>query len=113
VRRANSITFFAADGAKEFRELLKATFSSADLASVRIEAMTGGAKSELDILIVEIRIRADRLPNTSDADARLESERGSWRFLGFGAFGAVLLLASLFAVRRRWSSAHNHDARGV
>jgi hypothetical protein len=102
-RRATTLVFSAADGAiADYQELFRSDFSGADLGLTRIFATSHSAPAVLEVLITNTSIRADGLPNLSDADTRLESER-TWSTTTFLVFGLSVLLVSLFTVlyRRR------------
>jgi hypothetical protein len=68
VRNGSVLSYHVAEGADgAFTLLQKYPFAANDLKDVRIVGSTGGRKAALDVRVIDLRIRADALPNVPAA----------------------------------------------
>jgi hypothetical protein len=100
VRTGSELSFQVAEGdSHAFRELRRDQVRSDDLQPLRLSANTGGAVVPLSIRLIELTIRADRMPGR-----RYEPKgKGSWLVAGIAvvAVAAVAGVGGFFVWRRR------------
>jgi Protein of unknown function (DUF1583) len=95
VRKGSTIQFLVAEGdTDEFQELRQIDYSSEDLSQIHLGVDTGGSKGPTEILLKDLRIRADELPLSG-----VTKKQTSWAWLvwlGSGVLGAGVLACGAF-----------------
>jgi hypothetical protein len=104
VRKGPLLSYHASEGADEnFTPLLEYPFGPEDLNEVRLVGTTGSLKAALDVLVTDLRIRAESLPDLP-ATTPLQSRPRNWLamvLLGLGFICGLITLGIWLALRQR------------
>jgi RNA polymerase sigma factor (sigma-70 family) len=82
VRTGNVLSYYVAEGtSQDFVYLRHHPFSDTDVRTIRIGGGTGGPQASLDSRVVDVRVRADWLPEVGASGGPMSHHRGLWALL--------------------------------